>query len=112
VLDGPSASLVEADHVIAGTGFRIDLERLPFLPQSLRSAVKTLNGHPVVSRSGQTSVPGLYFTGASTVLSIGPSARFIAGTHTLAAILARSVAQGARAGRRESKPDLVAGSAV
>jgi FAD-dependent urate hydroxylase len=111
-LDGPSASLVEADHVIAGTGFRIDLERLPFLPQSLRSAVKTLNRHPVVSRSGQTSVPGLYFTGAPTVLSIGPSARFIAGTHTLAAILARSVAQSSRAGRREPKPDLMAGSAV
>jgi cation diffusion facilitator CzcD-associated flavoprotein CzcO len=112
VLDGPATSLVDADHVIAGTGFRIDIERLPFLPQSLSSAVKTLNGQPLVSRSGQSSVPGLYFTGAATVLSIGPSSRFIAGTHTLAAILARSVAQGARAGRREPKPDLVAGRAV
>jgi hypothetical protein len=57
----------------------------------------------VVSRNGETSVPGLYFAGAPTVLSIGPSARFIAGTHTLSALLAKSVARRARAARKESK---------
>jgi FAD-dependent urate hydroxylase len=104
VLDGPRQPTVEADHVIAGTGFRIDLARLPFVPQQLSSSVKTLNGHPLVSRVGQTSVPGLYFAGAPTVLSIGPSARFIAGTHTLAAQLARSVARRARAGGKAARP--------
>ncbi len=101
-LDGPVQSTVTADHVIAGTGFRVDLARLPFLPADLRSAVRTLNGHPVVSRAGETSVPGLYFTGAPTVLSIGPSARFIAGTHTLSAVLAKTVARRARAARTDS----------
>jgi thioredoxin reductase len=105
VLDGPGQSLVDADHVIAGTGFRIDLARLPFLTEPLRLAVKSLNGHPLVSRAGQTSVPGLYFCGAPTVLSIGPSARFIAGTHTLTAQLARSVARRARAGRKNPEPE-------
>jgi thioredoxin reductase len=104
VLDGPRQSLVEADHVISGTGFRIDLARLPFLSEPLRQAVKSLNGHPLVSRTGETSVPGLYFAGAPTVLSIGPSSRFIAGTHTLSALLARSVARRARPGRKNSKP--------
>jgi FAD-dependent urate hydroxylase len=104
VLDGPGQSLLDADHVIAGTGFRVDLARLPFMTESLRLAVKSLNGHPVVSRSGQTSVPGLYFCGAPTVLSIGPSARFIAGTHTLAAPLARSLARRARSGGKNPKP--------
>jgi thioredoxin reductase len=99
VLDGPGQSTVEADHVIAGTGFRVDLARLPLLAEQLRGAIKTLNGHPVVSRVGQSSVPGLYFTGAPTVLSIGPSSRFIAGTFTLSALLAKSVARRARAGR-------------
>jgi thioredoxin reductase len=102
VLDGPGQPTVDADHVIAGTGFRVDLARLPFLPEQLRLVVKTLNGHPVVSRAGQSSVPGLYFAGAPTVLSIGPSARFIAGTHTLCAVLARSLARRARAGRTGS----------
>jgi thioredoxin reductase len=95
-LDGPRQSVLEADHVIAGTGFRVDTARLPFLPEALRSAIKSLNGHPLVSRAGETSVPGLYFAGASTVLSIGPSSRFIAGTHTLARLLAKSVAGRAR----------------
>jgi cation diffusion facilitator CzcD-associated flavoprotein CzcO len=99
-LDGPGQSTVDADHVIAGTGFRVDITRLPFLPERLRGAIKTLNGHPLVSRVGQTSVPGLYFTGAPTVLSIGPSSRFIAGTHTLTAVLAKSAAR--RAGGRET----------
>jgi thioredoxin reductase len=105
VLDGHSHSVVDADHVIAGTGFRIDLARLSFLPEQLRLSVKSLNGHPLVSRSGQTSVPGLYFCGAPTVLSIGPSSRFIAGTHTLSALLAKSAARRARAGRKSFKPE-------
>jgi thioredoxin reductase len=99
-LDGPVLSKVTADYVIAGTGFRVDLARQPFLPAELRSAVRTLNGHPRVSRAGETSVPGLYFTGAPTVLSIGPSARFIAGTHTLSALLAKTVARRARSARK------------
>jgi thioredoxin reductase len=104
-LDGPERSSVSVDHVIAGTGFRIDLARLPFLPEALRSTIKTLNGHPLVSRAGETSVPGLYFAGAPTVLSMGPSARFIAGTHTLSEPLARSVARRAGAGGKRSAPE-------
>ena len=42
---------------------------------------------------------GLYFAGAPTVVSIGPSARFVAGTFTLSALLAKSVAREPRAGR-------------
>jgi FAD-dependent urate hydroxylase len=95
-LDGPGQSVLEAEHVIAGTGFRMDLARLPFLPETLRSAIKTLNGYVLVSRKGETSVPGLYFAGAPVLLSIGPSSRFIAGTHTLASALAKSIAQRAR----------------
>jgi FAD-dependent urate hydroxylase len=101
VLDGPGQREIDADHVIAGTGFRIGLERLPFLPGRLRAAVKTVNNHPVVSRSGETSVPGLYFAGAPTVVSIGPSARFIAGTFTLSALLAKSATR--RAARAATK---------
>jgi FAD-dependent urate hydroxylase len=99
-LDGPGRSFVDADHVIAGTGFRIDLARLTFIPEHLRSVIKSLNGQPLVSRNGETSVGGLYFAGAHTVLSIGPSSRFIAGTHTLSALLTKSVARRAQAGRK------------
>jgi FAD-dependent urate hydroxylase len=92
-LEGPARSSVEADHVIAGTGFRIDLARLPFLGEELLARVRTLNRYPVVSRDGQSSVPGLYFAGAPTAVSLGPSARFIAGTHNLATQMTRSLSR-------------------
>jgi thioredoxin reductase len=103
VLDGPGLPEIDADHVIEGTGFRVGLDRLAFLPEHLRSVVKTVNNHPAVSRSGETSVTGLYFAGAPTAVSIGPSARFVAGTFTLAAQLARSAARHAQAGKTDPK---------
>ena len=91
LLDGQKRRDLEVDHVIAGTGFRIDLARLAFLPPRLRKRIATMNGYPVVSRAGESTVPGLYFVGAPAAVSIGPSARFIAGTHNTAAGVARSV---------------------
>lgn len=98
-LDGPRVSALDADHVIAGTGFRIDLERLGFLSDELRGRIETLGGYPVLSRAGESTVPGLYFVGAPAAVSIGPSARFIAGTHTAVRPLVRSVTRRARFGR-------------
>lgn len=103
ILDGPGQPEIDADHVIAGTGFRVGLDRLPFLPEHLRSVIKTVNNHPEVSRSGETSVPGLYFVGAPTVISIGPSARFVAGTFTLSALLAKSAARRVRADAKDRR---------
>jgi hypothetical protein len=97
-LAGPGRSEAVVDHVIAGTGFRIDIARLGFLPEALRSQVRMFHGQPAVSRVGETSVPGLYFAGAHTVLSVGPSSRFIAGTHTISAVQAKSIARRARGG--------------
>ena len=98
-LDGPERSSVAADHVIAGTGFRIDVSRLPFLSQEILTGLATRVNCPVVNRCGESSVPGLYFAGAHTMASLGPGVRFIAGTHYTAAQLAKSVARRARRGR-------------
>lgn len=99
LLDGPNRSTIEADHVIAGTGFRIDVDRLAFLPKELRADIATLNGYPVVTRVGESTVPGLYFVGAPTAVSLGPSARFIAGTHNIAGRLARSLTRRTKASK-------------
>lgn len=104
LLDGPEESVVDADHVIAGTGFSIDLARLAFLPEELRSKIATRHGSPIVSRAGESAFPGLYFAGAPTAVSIGPSVRFIAGTHNVASPLARQLARHARADRGRPLP--------
>ena len=98
-LAGGPESTLDADHVIAGTGFRIDLARLRFLGEPLRGKIETLAGYPVLSRAGESSVPGLYFVGAPAAINIGPSARFIAGTHTAVRPLVKSVARRSRSGR-------------
>ena len=94
-LDG-ARPVVDADHVIAGTGFRIDMARLSFLSEAVRAALVSRAGCPLVTRAGESSVPGLYFAGAPAMVSLGPGVRFIAGTHHTAARLARSVARRAR----------------
>jgi hypothetical protein len=100
LLDGAKQPTLHVDHVLCGTGYRIDLKRLAFLPDDLRARISTVNGYPEVTRVGESSVPGLYFVGAPTAVSIGPSARFIAGTHKMSAKLARAVAGRAKASTR------------
>jgi FAD-dependent urate hydroxylase len=98
-LEGPSRSSLEVDHVIAGTGFRVDLARLAYLPEDLRTRIATLGGYPVLTRAGESTVPGLYFVGAAAAFGLGPSMRFIAGTHNVARQLTQSVARRAQGSR-------------
>ena len=103
-LDSAGRSSLDVDHVIAATGFHVDIARLSYLPDELRARVATFSGYPVLSRSAESTVPGLYFVGASAAFGLGPSMRFIAGTHNVAAQLARSVAGRAKQGSGRSIP--------
>lgn len=95
-----TGTTVDADHVIAGTGFRASVERLTFLDAALRSRITTTNGFPVLSRACESSVPGLYITGAPAAPSLGPSMRFLAGTHNIGRVIARSNAERAVSSQR------------
>jgi hypothetical protein len=77
------------DHVLLGTGYRVDLERYGFLPPDLLARVRVANGYPVLGRGFQSSVPGLHFLGATAAWSYGPLMRFVAGTPYSAAELTR-----------------------
>jgi len=112
LLNGPSRSSLDVDHVIAGTGFRVDLARLAYLPEELRARVATFGGYPVLTRACESTVPGLYFVGAPAAFGLGPSMRFIAGTHNVAAELTRSVARRARARRGGPVPSAPGGEAL
>jgi thioredoxin reductase len=67
------------DHVIAATGYKVDLGRLAFLQPSLRSAIQSVEDTPVLSTYFESSVPGLYFVGAASANNFGPMARFAYG---------------------------------
>ena len=70
---------MEFEHVIAATGYVVDVERLKFLSSEIRSQVKTSKGSPVLSSSFESSVPRLYFVGVAAANSFGPVMRFAYG---------------------------------
>jgi FAD-dependent urate hydroxylase len=89
-----------ADHVIAATGYRADLARLPFLGRQLRHRVKTVAGTPAVGPSYESSVPGLYFIGPAVAPTFGPVMRFVYGSDHAARVTARRLAATARSSPR------------
>jgi thioredoxin reductase len=68
------------DHVLCGTGYRVDLARYEFLDPTLRDEIRQLDGYPDVTAGFCTSVPGLHFTGAPAARKFGPLFYFVTGT--------------------------------
>lgn len=83
---------LKADHVILGTGYRADIRRLPMLHASLLSEVQTYHHAPILNNRFESSVPGLYFVGFTSVTSCGPLYRFVVGTEPAARRVAGSIA--------------------
>ena len=83
---------LEVDHVLAATGYRVDLEELEFLDESLRSRITRVHGFPVLRPDFASSVPGLYFAGLSSAGTFGPLMRFVCGTDFAAPRVAAGVA--------------------
>lgn len=79
------------DHVLMATGYRVDVSKYKFLSASLLSAVRLVDGYPVLGSGFESSVPGLHFLGAPAVWSYGPLMRFVAGADFAARAVARSV---------------------
>ncbi|MDX3695662.1 NAD(P)-binding domain-containing protein [Streptomyces europaeiscabiei] len=82
---------IEADHVMAGTGYRVHLEALDFLSPELRAALRRTGGFPGLDARLSSSVPGLYFTGLPAAGSFGPVLRFVCGTRFASPRLAAAV---------------------
>jgi FAD-dependent urate hydroxylase len=93
-----------ADHLLFGTGYRVDISRYPFLAPSLLARVKRAGGYPVLGRGLQSSVPGLYFLGAPASWSFGPTMRFVSGGWYAARALTRVVAGPGRPGQDTATP--------
>jgi thioredoxin reductase len=67
------------DHVVLGTGYRIDVSRYEFLAPKLAQSIEMVNGYPRLGKGLETSVPGLHILGAPAAWSFGPLMRFVSG---------------------------------
>jgi hypothetical protein len=92
--DGSSRTV---DHLLFGTGYRVDVSRYPFLSERLVRRVRQVNGYPVLRKGMESSVPGLHFLGAPGAWSFGPIMRFVAGGWYGASSLTASVVGSSRA---------------
>lgn len=72
--------IVMTDHIVAATGYKADLARLPFLDSGLRGAIEQVEGTPVLNDNFESSQSDLYFLGLSAANSFGPLLRFMYGT--------------------------------
>ena len=80
---------VEADHLIAATGYRVDMRRLGFLDKPSLARLRMVDHVPVLSGDYESSIPGLYFVGLSSARAFGPIMRFVEGAVHPATRLAR-----------------------
>jgi thioredoxin reductase len=87
------------DHVIAATGYRVDMDRVSFIAPELRERIALApGGSPFVFDNFEMSVDGLYTIGLTAMEMFGPLLRFMVGAEfvapRLAAHLDRKVKQG------------------
>jgi hypothetical protein len=90
------------DHVLLGTGYRVDISKYAFLSEKLKGAIRCFNGYPVLGAGLETSVPGLHILGAPAAWSFGPLMQFVSGTHYASQALTRHIGGRSSAGTFEA----------
>lgn len=103
-LDG--GETLEADHAILATGYRVDLERLPWL-RSLCDRIDLRDGFPRLDTTMQTSLPGLYITSMPATRDFGSFFAFTVSVRAAARIIGRAICE---AGASPATPTRSTGS--
>ena len=109
---GSQIEYFRADHVVLGTGYKVDLRRLKMLAPELLAEIGRVGTAPRLSSTFESSVPGLYFVGAVAAYTFGPMMRFVCGAdfaarRVAAAIEARQTAKASRVSLSSSLVKLV-----
>ena len=90
-----------ADHVLLGTGYRVDISKYEFISAALMRSIDRFNGYPRLAVGLETSVPGLHILGAPAAWSFGPLMQFVSGTTYASRALVRCIA-----GSRGKRPGI------
>jgi FAD-dependent urate hydroxylase len=82
------------DHIVAGTGYDISVERLQFIEPALRADICRLERAPALNATFESSTPRLRFIGPSSAMSFGPLFRFVVGADYTARVVSSSLSSG------------------
>ncbi|MFC4114458.1 FAD-dependent oxidoreductase [Nonomuraea zeae] len=102
--DSGTATTLDTEHVIAATGYRVDVSRIGILSTDLRRAVAAPGPAPRLSRTFETSVAGLHLVGLAAAATFGPAMRFVCGCDFAARRVTRGLASRLRGARAPGPP--------
>lgn len=85
--------LIPTDHVIAATGYKVQIDSLKFLSSDIRTRLTAVEGAPELSSEFESSFPGLYFVGVASANSFGPVMRFAFGAEFAARTVSRALSK-------------------
>lgn len=88
-LELSDGTIRDVNHIILGTGYRANIHALSFIDAPLLQKVQEHNGSPLLNEWFESSVPHLYFVGASAGYTFGPLCRFVVGAKVSARQIAR-----------------------
>jgi FAD-dependent urate hydroxylase len=89
VQDSAGLRPLETAHLVAGTGFKVDIDRLDYLEPALAQAIAREGpGIPALDARFETSVPGLFIVGVASSPVFGPIMRFMYGAKHVAPVVA------------------------
>jgi FAD-dependent urate hydroxylase len=103
LLVGGNERSITVDHVVAGSGYDIDVERIAFFDPQLRAVLHREGGAPKLNAKFESSISGLYFIGPLSQISFGPLFRFVVGADYAARTVATHLASKVRTKKRERK---------
>ena len=69
-LDGSAREIV-TEHIIAATGYKVDVERLAFLAAGIRSKLKCVNKHRCYRQISNRPFPGYISSGSRQQIASG-----------------------------------------
>jgi thioredoxin reductase len=79
------------DHILLGTGYRVDISKYDFLASELIQSIRCSNGYPWLREGLETSVPGLHIIGAPAAWTFGPLMQFVSGARYTSRALLRCI---------------------
>lgn len=83
---------ITVDHIILATGYRCDIDKVPFLSRgNIVNALAKYDGFPVLDEHFQTNIPGLFVTSMSAARDFGPFLRFTVSVRASARIIGQKL---------------------
>ncbi|HYW73918.1 MAG TPA: NAD(P)-binding domain-containing protein [Pyrinomonadaceae bacterium] len=88
-----SGATLLVDHIILATGYKVMIDRVPFLTAgNILEKLAVQNGFPVLDDHFQTSLPGLFITSMPATQDFGPFFAFTVSVRTSAKLIGHAIA--------------------